>query len=146
MNASPSQSLQAVESRRSLSPDKTDEKSRGASQPFYIPSDLDEGVLILGVQTPSIYYQKWYAFLMLDQLIQQTLPSKPKTVFVPKLDSYFYRMEVSVPLGKTAEMMQRRCTRTWSNSNTFALRINNWMQHDGRPFNTWKANRFAFGS
>jgi len=104
MNASPSQALQAVENRKSTATDKVDEIPARASQPFYIPSDLDEGVVIVGVPTPPIYYQKWYAFLMLDQLIQQTLSPKPRTVFVPKLDSYFYRMEVSVPLGKTAEM------------------------------------------
>jgi hypothetical protein len=106
MNAVPSPSLQAVESRSSPTPNQDAEIPRKPSPPFYIPSDLDEGMVIMGVAVPSIYYRNWYALLMLDRLIQQTVPSKPRTVIRPSLDTYFYRMEVPVPLGQTAEMME----------------------------------------
>jgi len=106
INGPAANSLQAVERRISPAPKPVAEIPAKSSPPFYIPSDLDEGVLILGVAVPSVYYRNWYALLMLDQLIQQTAPSKPKTVLRPSLDTYFYRMEVPVPLGQTAAMME----------------------------------------
>jgi hypothetical protein len=70
------------------------------------PSDLDEGAVILGAPAPSIYYRSWYALLMLDRLIQETVPSKPKTDLRPSLEPYFYRMEVAVPPGQLSEAVE----------------------------------------
>ena len=71
-----------------------------------IPSDLDEGAVILGAPTPSIYYRGWYALLMLDCLIRETVASKPKTELLPSLEPYFYRMEVAVPSGQLSETVE----------------------------------------
>jgi len=106
VNSASLKSLQSVERRTSDDPvTKTESASRlSVSEALpRVASDLDEGAVILGAPTPSVYYRNWFAFLMLDRLIQNTLPSKPRTELLPSLAPYFYRAEVAVPSGMTAE-------------------------------------------
>ena len=108
-NSNSMESLLAVERRFSEDPlPKPDGPSGNATreQLPHIASDLDEGAVLLGVPTPSIYYRSWYAFLMLDRLIRETVPSKPKTELLPSLEPYFYRMEVAVPSGQLSEAVE----------------------------------------
>ena len=106
VNSTSLKTLQSVERRISDDPatktEGTPRETNSVSLPR-VATDFDEGALILGAPTPSVYYRNWYALLMLDRLIQSTLPSKPKTEFLPSLEPHFYRMEVVVPAGTTAE-------------------------------------------
>jgi hypothetical protein len=105
MNAVPATSLQNVERRIStLAPDATsaETEKRSPASDFGLQTDLDEGAVLIGVPVPSIHYRNWYAFLMLDRLIQQVLPEKPKTILAPSLEPYFYQLELKVPSGQNA--------------------------------------------
>jgi hypothetical protein len=108
-NASRLESLLSVERRLSEDPRPKTEGRLGNATHGQLPrisSDLDEGAVILGVQTPSIYYRSWYAFVMLDRLIRETVASRPKTELLPSLEPYFYRMEVTVPSGQLSETVE----------------------------------------
>jgi hypothetical protein len=105
-NSASLESLVSVERRISEDPlPKTEGPSGNATrgQLPRVSSDLDEGAVLLGVPTPSIYYRSWYALLMLDRLIRETVSAKPKTELLPSLEPYFYRMEVAVPSGQLSE-------------------------------------------
>jgi len=109
MNSAPLETLQLVDRRMSEDPLPKTERTSGITMPVQLPrrpTDLDEGAVILGVPTSSIYYRSWYAFLMLDFLIQETVASKPKSEFHPSLEPYFYRMEVAVPSGQLSETVE----------------------------------------
>src|SRR5206468_4133749 len=71
-----------------------------------INSDLDEGAVLMGVPVPSIYYRNWYAFLMLDRLIQEIVKQKPAALLVPSLESYYYRLRIPVPSGQSADSVE----------------------------------------
>jgi hypothetical protein len=108
-NSAPLETLQSVERRVSEDPMPKTEASPGTALPDRlprVPTDLDEGGVILGVRTPSIYYRGWYEFLLLDRLIVETLPSKPETELLPSLEPYYYRMAVKVPSGRTVETVE----------------------------------------
>jgi hypothetical protein len=105
-NSAPLDSLLSVERRISEDPNVKAAEVQGNAKRGKLPnvsSDLDEGAVLLGVPTPSIYYRGWYAFLMLDRLIRETVPSKTETEILPSLEPYFYRMEVVVPSGQRSE-------------------------------------------
>ncbi len=109
MNSAPLETLETVERRLSEDPMPRTERPAGTvmhAQLPRIPTDLDAGAVILGVPTPSIYYRSWYALLMLDRLIRETVPSKPKTDLLPSLEPYFYRMEVAVTSGQLSETVE----------------------------------------
>ena len=108
-NSAPLESLLTVDRRVSEDPLPKTEGFLGNAirgQLPRVPSDLDEGAVILVVPTPSIYYRNWYAFLMLDCLIRETVPSNAKTELLPSLEPYFYRMEVPVPSGQLSESVE----------------------------------------
>ena len=73
---------------------------------LHLDSDLDEGAVLLGIPSPSIYYRNWYATLMLDRLLQRVLPEKPRTVLKPSLEPYFYSLQVPVSSGSTAAAVE----------------------------------------
>jgi hypothetical protein len=103
------ESLLSVERRSSEDPrPKTEESLGNVRHPQLspTPSDLDEGAVILGMPTPSIYYRNWYAVLMLDRLIPQVISEKAVTTLLPALDSYYYRMEVTVPSGQREDSIE----------------------------------------
>ena len=105
-NSASLESLISVERRISEDPRPKTEGPSGNATRVQLPrvsSDLDEGAVLLGVPTPSIYYRSWYALLMLDRLIRETVSAKPKTELLPSLEPYFYRMEVAVPSGQLSE-------------------------------------------
>lgn len=109
MNGTSLQTLQSVTRRLSEDPLPKTERLSGDKIPGQLvrnPTDLDEGAVLLGVPTPSIYYRSWYALLMLDRLIRDTVSSKPKTELLPSLEPYFYRMEVTVPSGQASETVE----------------------------------------
>jgi hypothetical protein len=108
-NSAPLESLLSVGPRISEDPQPKAEGSlgnekRGPQSP--VSSDLDEGAVLLGMPTPSIYYRGWYALLMLDHLIHETMPSKARTELLPSLEPYFYKMEVAVPSGQLSENVE----------------------------------------
>jgi hypothetical protein len=108
-NSAPLESLLFVERRFSEDPMPKTELPLGNTVHGQLPrisTDLDEGAVILGMPTPSIYYRNWYALLMLDRLFREALPSKPKTELLPSLEPYFYRMEVTVPSGQLSETVE----------------------------------------
>jgi hypothetical protein len=108
-NSAPLESLLTVERRVSEDPSPKTELLRGDAMRGQLPrisSDLDDGAVILGVPTPSIYYRNWYALLMLDCLIREAVPSKSKTQLLPSLEPYFYRVEVPVPSGQLSESVE----------------------------------------
>lgn len=108
-NSAKLESLLSVERRLSEDPMPKSEGPPGNAIPRQlprVPTDLDEGAIILGAPTPSIYYRSWYAFLMLDRLIRETWPSKPKTELLPSLGPHFYRLEVAVPGGQLSETVE----------------------------------------
>lgn len=109
MSGTPEKSLQSVEQRKSEVTDVPNGETAPvtAVAPFLIQSDLENGAVILGSPVPSVYFQSWYSYLMLDRLIQQTIPEKPVTALLPALDSYYYRMEVAVPSGQMAESVEK---------------------------------------
>jgi hypothetical protein len=108
-NSAPLESLLSVERRISEDPKPKTEgplENRMQVQLPRISTDLDEGAVLLGVPTSSIYYRSWYALLMLDCLIRESVPSKPKTELLPSLEAHFYRMEVTVPGGQLSETIE----------------------------------------
>jgi hypothetical protein len=108
-NSAPLESLLSVESRISEDPKPKAEETQGSANRGQLPhvsSELDEGAVLLGVPTPSIFYRGWYALLMLDRLIRETVPSKPKTELFLSLQPYFYEMEVAVPSGQLSENVE----------------------------------------
>src|SRR6185436_9735088 len=66
--------LKTVSRRNSLAPAEITgtEKSRRlpGAKDLRLESDLDDGAIILGAPVSSIFYRVWYAFLMLDRLVQ----------------------------------------------------------------------------
>jgi hypothetical protein len=108
-NSAPLDSLLSVGRRISDDPLPKPEGVPGIAthgEPYRISSDLDEGAVLLGMPTSSIYYRSWYAFLMLDRLVHETMPSKVKTELLPTLEPSFYKMEIAVPSGQTAENVE----------------------------------------
>jgi hypothetical protein len=112
MNSAPVKALQSVERRISEDPVEKGESPLKQAMPgpasssLHVQSNLDEGAVIWGVPTPSIYYRNWYALLMLDRLIQKTVSLKPRTELRLSLDPYYYRMQVSVPSGQVPEAVE----------------------------------------
>src|SRR5262249_52905809 len=73
---------------------------------FHLESDLDEGAVIFGTPIPSVYYRNWYAYLMLDRLMQRVIPEKPRTELKPAIESYYYTMELSVGPAETTASVE----------------------------------------
>ena len=72
---------------------------------FRYKPDLPAGAVILASPVPAVYYEGWYAALLLDRLIQQVIPGVTSSIG-PGLDGYYYRLEASVPEGQFDDIVE----------------------------------------
>jgi hypothetical protein len=71
-------------------------------------SDLPEGAVIFASPVPGVYYKQWYLVLLLDRLIQRTVPLPLKTSLPLAVRPNYYRIELSLGEGQFPEAFEEK--------------------------------------
>jgi hypothetical protein len=74
-----------------------------AERTLRFKSDLPEGAVIFASPIPGVYYKQWYLVLLLDRLIQRSVPLALKTSLPLTVRPHYYRLELKVPAGQFPE-------------------------------------------
>jgi hypothetical protein len=94
--------------RSSTGSDRSSSRPISAAQRvFRFPEQESGGAVVFASPVSSVFYRGWYAVVLLDQVIKATIPGYPFSTLVPALNPYYYRFEVSVPAGQTADAVQQ---------------------------------------
>ena len=99
--------LHGVPSRKAVRNEVPVESAGQAARALRYKPDLPVGVVILASRVPSVYYEGWYATLLLDRVIERVVPGVT-TWIEPSLDDYFYRLEVPAPEGQFDDIVEPR--------------------------------------
>jgi hypothetical protein len=67
---------------------------------------LPDGAVILASPVPSVYYDGWYAILLLDRFIRRTLPAVSSSGLAPSLEASYIRLEVTFPEGQFDDIVE----------------------------------------
>ena len=77
-----------------------------AERTLRFKSDLTEGGIVFAAPVPGAYYKEWYQVLLLDRLMQRTVPIRLKTALPLTVRPYYYRLESTVPTGQFPEPVE----------------------------------------
>ena len=98
--------LSSVTTRKSRPLPEFNRRLLNAERTIHFEPDGATGAAIFAAPVPGVYYREWYATLVLDRIVRQTLREKPKTSLTLTVDPYYWSVEVPVALGQQADTVE----------------------------------------